>query len=336
MGNARGDLTDRGEFFRNDELLGGRLKLLVGDPQFPCTFFHPGVELFVPFTQLALAFLQLIEQLVQVRGHTADLVPCSRQASTRSEVTTLHLGDRVRHALQRPEDRPRPAQEDRDADSSDEEKGNQDGDDRGVFRPGEGRLQEAHVEHADTLLVTVHDGFVGRDVPVIDNKSAFEPGLAVTQHRSTHRSGNARTERTHTFEQAHIGADAHIVKEQGSRAVAALRQGIGAVDQIVDGVDEIQIAVQQQTTDQRRRLFLAQGNRGGRMHHHAAHLRVSVGWHRVGRRHQLDTCALGQFGIDVGEFSVGEDVDGGERRPRQRRSHDGPIGPYGGRDKMWR
>ena len=64
--DARGDLADRGELFGNDQLLGRGFELPVGELQFARALVDPRVEFFVPFPKLAVALLQLVEQVVEM------------------------------------------------------------------------------------------------------------------------------------------------------------------------------------------------------------------------------------------------------------------------------
>ena len=74
MGDARGDLADRRELFRHDELLCRRLQLQIGKLQIAGPLAHPHVQLLVPFAQAPVALLDLVEQRVEMDGDAADLV----------------------------------------------------------------------------------------------------------------------------------------------------------------------------------------------------------------------------------------------------------------------
>ena len=110
-----------------------------------------------------------------------------------------------------------------------------------VLQQREGPLEIADVQHADALAARVDQRLVGRDIPVVDDEGAVQPGAAAAEHRVAHHLRHAGADGALVglaAEQAHVGGDAHVVEEQRGRAPAAERQGAFRVDDLVDVVDE--------------------------------------------------------------------------------------------------
>src|SRR3546814_2069588 len=55
---------------------------------------------------------------------------------------------------------------------------------------------------------------LARDIPVVDDEGPVEPGLSLVEHRAPDDAGHPGAERPPALEQAHVGADAHVVEKQ--------------------------------------------------------------------------------------------------------------------------
>ena len=97
-------------------------------------------------------------------------------------------------------------------------------------------FQETGVQHADALAVSVGDGLVGRDVPIVDDEGIVDPGVAPLEHAGAHHLRYAGAQRTLPRAYRHVGADTHVTEEQGDGAEAPFRQTVGAVNQVADAV----------------------------------------------------------------------------------------------------
>ena len=253
MGDAGGNFPDRGEFFGHDELLGGRLQLQIGVFEVSGALAHPRVQFLVPLAQLAVALLDLVEQGIEVKRHAADLVARCRQFGAGGQVAALHFGDRRRDAFERHEYRLRPAQENRHGRCRDHDECERNDQERLKLRVVERFLQKSDIEHADALAIAVDERLVGRNVPVVDDEGAVEPGAPLTHHCRADRCRYAGPERAPALEQPDIGADPNVVQEQRRRSLAALRQAGRLIDEVVDRIDELQILIEQNASDQRSR-----------------------------------------------------------------------------------
>ncbi|MEY9412088.1 hypothetical protein ABH989_006554 [Bradyrhizobium ottawaense] len=294
--------------------------------EIPSALQHADVQFLIPFPELPVAFLDLVEQAVEMNRDAADLVTQHRHLGAGGEVPALHLADRRRDALQRHEDGGRPAQEDRYGRGGDRDERCDDDHQRLVFGFAERLLQKADIEHADPLAITVDQRLVSGDVPVIDHESTVEPGVPVAQHGRAHRRRHARAERAPSLEQTDIGRYPHVVQEQRRGALAALRKARSAVDEIVDRVDEFEILVEQRAADQRSGASVRQHRPARRVHDHAARLRAAVGRHRIRGRHEIQSRALGQGRRNCGQLVIAENIDAGRRDlTRQRRHDDRPV-----------
>ena len=225
-----------------------------------------------------------------------------------AQIAVLDKGDGLVHPFQRHEDAARPAQEDRNARHRRQNEGAEHRAKRNLLGAFEGRLEEPDIEHADTLSAAIDDRFVGRDVPVIDDESARQPDLALLQHRLAHDRRDARAERAAAFEQADIGAHAHIVEKQCRGALASFRQTRLAVNEVVDRIDEFQVAIEQYAADQDPGTA-AEIDRCRRMDNHAARLAVALGRHCVAGRDQIERGLPGKLRRDRAQFVAIEYVD---------------------------
>ena len=218
-----------------------------------CSLAYADIQFLVPLPQLPVAFLNLVEQGIEVNRDAADLVGRRRQLGARGQVAAFHFADRRRDPFERHEYRLRPAQEDRHGCRRDHDECQRDDQQRLILGVAEGFLQKADIEHADTLAIGVDERLVGRDVPVVDDEGAVQPGAPLAHHRRADRRRHPRTQRAPPLEQADIGRDPHVVQEQRRRSLAALGQAGLAIDEVVDRIDEFEILVQQNATNQRSR-----------------------------------------------------------------------------------
>ncbi len=327
MRHACRDLADGGELFGHDELLIGALELGIGGAQLGGALLDPRVQLLVPGTQRAVALLHLVEQAVEMGSHRADLVARRHGADPRLQIARLDPRHGGRHPLQRCEDGAREPQEDRHADRQHRKEGREDQKIGVAFGGIERGLEIAHIKHPDPAAETVQDRTVGRDIPVVDDKGAVEPGAPLAQHRRPHRRRDAGAERAGPLEQPHIGRDAHILQKQRRRALPRARRAAVAVDQRIDRVDEIEIAVEQDAPHQHP-LMPRRGDRRGAVHDHAAILDGAGGGHGRARLDQRHARPLGQGRAGIGQGGKGfgrEDVDLGQWPSGQRRGDHRPV-----------
>ena len=134
---------------------------------------------------------------------------------------------------------------------------------------------------------------------------------------------DAGAEGADVFEEAHIGRDPDVFEKE-RRGALAIAAGDGVeIDQRVDLVDELQVAVQQDAPDQHALAFGA-CHRGGGVDDHAAVFHGAVGGHGGLGLDQPNPGAVVEMVGKGGERAGGEDVDlaigaarerGGDHRP---------------------
>ncbi len=187
--HAGGDLADRGELLGDDELLGRRLQLAVGELELRACARPPAGS---------------VRRSIRATG---GRVPGSGRATRRggwrprgrsrrgpggrsvraprSPLSTL--GDRRRHSFQRPKDGARPsAGRSARSPSPPRRRRARMISTVAYLALGEGLLQEADIEHAHAPPVAVGDRLIGGDVPVVDDEGAFQPHPAFVESGPAH------------------------------------------------------------------------------------------------------------------------------------------------------
>lgn len=100
-------------------------------------------------------------------------------------------------------------------------------------------FRESDVKHADTVVCAIDQRLMAGHVQVIDDKGTVQPVFAPIEHTVPHVGRHAYVERPIATEHA------HIAEKQRGHTARSQRQGVVVVDEIIDGIDEIEVAVQQ-------------------------------------------------------------------------------------------
>jgi hypothetical protein len=245
VGDAGGELADGGEFFGHRQVAAGLVEGGVGFFELAGAFGHLAVELVAPALELHAAGGQVVEELVEGGGELADLVAAGDLPDPRVVIAGADPADRRAELLERLEDAARPRQRQHAAGHADGDEDGEEGQQRALHGVAEGRLEKADVEHPDPFAVAVQHRLVAGHVVVVHHEGGVEPHLAFVQHVLAHHLGGAGAEGALAGEQAHVGGDAGVAEEQGGGALAAQRQGAVAVDDGVEAVHQLAVAVEQ-------------------------------------------------------------------------------------------
>ena len=298
MRDTGGHLADGGKLFRQHQLLRRPLQLAVGGKQIGGPRLDPLVEIGVQAAQLAVSLLQQRQQPVEMAGETQDFIGAGRLwpalKAARAHVPGLDPRQGAAHCLERLKDTARPDQEQRHGQKRHRQKGC--GGDGGIQTPrgGIGRLGNADIDHAQLRALPVGDRLIGRYIPVIHHIGGVMKALAADQHLLAHICGRAGADRPGAAGRSQGGGDADIIeKQRGDAAIEMIAQlgrqtraGSG-IDQPIDLIDEIVIAVQKQTAAEPHLAAAGQLDAGRRPDNHAAGLIAATGEGDAGALRQL-------------------------------------------------